>query len=325
MGGPAYSHVPVLARRVTALLTPAVCGQQAVMVDATLGRAGHARALLEACPAMTLIGIDADADAIEHGRGLLAEYPGRVVLAHAFYDQIAAVVADAGHAAIQGALFDLGVSSPQLDDPARGFSYAVDAPLDMRMDAAAPRTASDVVNSYSVAELTRVLRDYGEERFARRIAESLARERAREPVRSSARLSAIVKDAIPAAARRTGGNPAKRTFQALRIEVNDELGTLRRALPAVLDLLAPGGRIVVLAYHSLEDRLVKRELAAAAADPNPRRLPVRASGAAGPSVPRPRFRLLTRGAERPDPEELAANPRAASARLRAAERNQEAA
>jgi 16S rRNA (cytosine1402-N4)-methyltransferase len=331
MGDSAYGHVPVMASRVTSLLIPALSepgpgGRPPVLVDATLGRAGHARAMLEACPGMVLIGIDADEAAIERGRALAAEYPGRVTLAHAFYDQIASVVADAGHRRIQAVLFDLGVSSPQLDDSSRGFSYSQDAPLDMRMDQSAARTAEEVVNTYTVAELTRVLSHYGEERFARRIAEAIARERAREPVTSTARLSGIVKDAIPAPARRTGGNPAKRTFQALRIEVNDELGTLRRALPDALSLLSPGGRFAALAYHSLEDRLVKRALVARAADPIPPGVPVRAvdesaeAGLAGPE-----FRLLTRGAERPDSEEVTGNPRAASARLRAAMRIREAA
>ena len=327
MGSPAYGHVPVMAGRVVTLLTPALSGPGAVLVDATLGRAGHARVLLDACPGLTLIGIDADSTAIERGNELAGAYPGRVMLAHAFYDQIAAIVADAGYSRIQGVLFDLGVSSPQLDDPGRGFAYSRDAPLDMRMDPSGERTASDIVNDYPAAELARVLREYGEERFARRIAEAVVRERARQPVTSTARLSAIVRDAIPAAARRTGGNPAKRTFQALRIEVNDELGTLRRALPAALDLLARGGRVVALAYHSLEDRLVKRELAARSADPAPPGLPVRARPAeagAGPVAAGPQFRLLTRGAERPDSEEVTSNPRAASARLRAAERIREA-
>jgi 16S rRNA (cytosine1402-N4)-methyltransferase len=327
----AFGHVPVMAGRVTALLVPALRvpapdGRPPVFVDATFGRAGHARALLAACPGLALIGIDADEAAIAHGRALAQEYPGQVTLAHAFYDQIAAIVADAGHQRIQGVLFDLGVSSPQLDDTSRGFSYSQDAPLDMRMDRSAAKTAARVVNDYPVPELTRVLSEYGEERFARRIAMAIARERAKEPVMTTLRLSAIVKEAIPAAARRTGGNPAKRTFQALRIEVNDELGSLARALPAALDLLAPGGRFVALAYHSLEDRLVKRELAARTADPAPPGLPVRAAdrlAGTGPAVPR--FRLLTRGAARPDDDEVAANPRAASARLRAAERIPQAA
>ena len=316
-------HVPVFASRVTALLAPALAADGAVLVDATLGRAGHARALLEACPGLFLVGIDADVAAIEAAGELLAPYAARVTLVHAKNDEIPAVLASLdnlpGPAQVMGLLFDLGVSSPQLDDPARGFAYAQDAPLDMRMDQTAERTAADIVNGYPPAELARVLHEYGEERFARRIADAVVRERARAPITSTQRLSAIVKDAIPAATRRTGGNPAKRTFQALRIEVNDELGTLRRALPAALDVLAVGGRVVVLAYHSLEDRIVKRELARRAADQTPPGLPVPAPAAA------PQFRLLTRGAERPGSDEVTSNPRAASARLRAAERIRQAA
>jgi 16S rRNA (cytosine1402-N4)-methyltransferase len=309
-------HVPVLAGRVTALLAPALVAEGAVLVDATLGRAGHARALLEACPGLFLVGIDADVAAIEAAGELLAPYAERVTLVHARYDEIPAIL---GPTQVMGLLFDLGVSSPQLDDAERGFAYAQDAPLDMRMDRTAERTAADVVNGYPPAELARILHEYGEERFARRIAEAVVRERARAPITSTQRLSAIVKDAIPAATRRTGGNPAKRTFQALRIEVNDELGTLRRALPAALDVLAVGGRAVVLAYHSLEDRIVKREFVRRSADQTPPGLPVPAPAAA------PQFRLLTRGAERPDSEEVTGNPRAASARLRAAERIRQAA
>jgi len=344
MAGP--EHVPVLAGRVTALLAPALAVPGAVLVDATLGRAGHARALLEACPGLLLIGIDADLAAIEAARDLLAPYADRVTLVHARYDEIPAILGGRGGARgvwgdgippgsggsrggvppgptqparLMGLLFDLGVSSPQLDDPARGFAYAQDAPLDMRMDQTSDRTAADIVNGYPAGDLARVLRDYGEERFARRIADAVVRERARAPITSTGRLSAIVRDAIPAATRRTGGNPAKRTFQALRIEVNDELGTLRRALPAALGVLAVGGRVVVLAYHSLEDRIVKRELVRLSTDASPPGLPVPVRAATA------QFRLLTRGAERPDSEEVADNPRAASARLRAAERVREAA
>jgi len=316
-------HVPVLAGRVTALLAPALAADGAVLVDATLGRAGHARALLEACPGLLLVGIDADVAAIEAAAELLAPFANRVTLVHARYDEIPAILSagsvTAGPDQVMGLLFDLGVSSPQLDDPGRGFSYAQDAPLDMRMDRTRDLTAADIVNGYPAAELARVFRDYGEERFARRIADAMVRERAKAPITSTQRLSGIVKDAIPAATRRTGGNPAKRTFQALRIEVNDELGTLRRALPAALGVLAVGGRVVVLAYHSLEDRIVKRELVRLSADQAPPRLPVPASAATN------QFRLLTRGAERPDSDEVSSNPRAASARLRAAERIREAA
>ena len=307
-------HLPVMTDRVLALLAPALRDPGSVLLDATLGRAGHASALLSQHPGLTLIGVDADDAAIEESRSLLAPYQGRVTLVHARYDAIAEILAALGRPAVQGVLFDLGVSSPQLDDPSRGFAYSYDAPLDMRMDRTGPLTAADVVNTYPAARLAQVLREYGEERFARRIADAVVRERARTPVTSTMRLSEIIRDSIPAPARRTGGNPAKRTFQALRIEVNGELEALRRALPAALDALAVGGRIVVLAYHSLEDRMVKRALAASAADTTPPSLPVPLAEA------RPRFRLLTRGAERPGTAEVAANPRAASARLRAAER-----
>ena len=307
-------HLPVMTDRVLALLAPSLEPAGAVLVDATLGRAGHAAALLSRHPGLSLIGIDTDDAAIDESRRLLSAHAGRFSLVHASYDEIPAILARLGFVSAQGILFDLGVSSPQLDDPGRGFAYSRDAPLDMRMDRTRRLTAAEVVNTYPAAQLARVLRDYGEERFARRIADAVVAERAREPLTSTMRLSEIICDSIPAAARRTGGNPAKRTFQALRIEVNGELETLHRALPAALDSVAVGGRIVVLAYHSLEDRAVKRAFADRATDSTPRGLPV--------SLPasRPRFALLTRGAERPSADELAANPRAASARLRAAER-----
>ncbi len=307
-------HQPVMTDRVLALLAPALQPEGSIMVDATLGRAGHASALLSQHPGLNLIGVDADDVAIEESRKLLAPYARRVTLVQARYDAIGEILAQLGHPNVDGILFDLGVSSPQLDDPGRGFAYSRDAPLDMRMDRTGALTAADVVNTYSAARLAQVLREYGEERFARRIADAVVRERSKAPLTSTLRLSEIVRDSIPAPARRIGGNPAKRTFQALRIEVNGELEALRRALPAALDALAVGGRIAVLAYHSLEDRAVKRALAASAADTTPPGLPVQLAGS------RPRFRLLTRGAERPTAAELTANPRAASARLRAAER-----
>jgi 16S rRNA (cytosine1402-N4)-methyltransferase len=307
-------HLPVMTDRVLALFAPALQPEGAVLLDATLGRAGHASALLSRHPALTLIGVDADDAAIEESRKALAPYGGRVTLVHARYDAIGEILAALGQPSVQGVLFDLGVSSPQLDDPSRGFAYSYDAPLDMRMDQTGPLTAADVVNTYPAARLAQVLREYGEERYARRIADAVVRERSRSPLTSTTRLSEIVRDSIPAPARRSGGHPAKRTFQALRIEVNGELEALRQALPAALDAVAVGGRIVVLAYHSLEDRPVKQALVASAADTTPPGLPVPLASA------QPRFRLLTRGGERPTAAEVAANPRAASARLRAAER-----
>jgi 16S rRNA (cytosine1402-N4)-methyltransferase len=314
MGTAAAGHLPVMRDRVLELLAPALEPAGAVLVDATLGRAGHATALLTAHPGLRLIGIDTDATAIAESRQALAGFGERVTLVQAVYDQLPQILTGAGLDAVQGILFDLGVSSPQLDDPSRGFAYAVDAPLDMRMNQGGDLTAADVLNTYPADQLARVLRVYGEEKFARRIADAVVRERTRAPLTSTSRLAEIIRESIPAPARRTGGNPSKRTFQALRIEVNQELAALDQALPAALDSVAVGGRIVVLAYHSLEDRTVKRALAQRTADTTPPGLPVLLE------QERPRFRLLTRGAERPTADELAANPRAASARLRAAER-----
>ena len=314
-------HVPVLLDRVTELLGPACAADGAVLVDATLGLAGHSLALLTAHPALRLVGLDRDPDArAEAARRLeAAGVADRVTLVPAVFDELPDVLDRFGLGEVQAVLFDLGVSSLQLDRPARGFSYAVDAPLDMRMDPGATRTAADVVNTYPARELARVLRVYGEERFASRIASAIERERARQPLTSTARLADLVRDAIPAATRRTGGHPAKRTFQALRIEVNDELGALTRALPAAVDALAVGGRVAVITFHSLEDRIVKQTLAAGAIDRTPPGMPV--------PLPEhePVLRLLTRGGEAPGDAEVAANPRAASARVRAAERIRQAA
>ena len=312
-------HVPVLLERCVALLAPALATPGSVFVDATLGLGGHSEALLRRLPHLRLVGLDRDREALAATTERLAPYADRVTLVHAVYDRLPEVLADLGLPRVQGVLFDLGVSSLQLDEPARGFAYAQDAPLDMRMDQSGGPTAADVVNYYPAEELARVLREYGEERFARRIADAVVRERAHEPFTTTARLAELVRRSIPAATRRTGGHPAKRTFQALRIEVNGELDALARALPAAVAALSVGGRIVVLSYHSLEDRIVKRVLAAGAASSAPPDLPVL------PPELRPQLRLLTSGAETPTADEVAANPRAASARLRAAERIREAA
>jgi 16S rRNA (cytosine1402-N4)-methyltransferase len=307
-------HVPVLLDRVLALLAPALADRPAVVVDATLGLGGHAEALLRAHPQLTLVGLDRDPAALARSRDRLTPYAARIHLVHAVYDRMPDVLTELGFAGVEGVLFDLGVSSMQLDVLERGFAYAHDAPLDMRMDQSGGPTAADVVNEYSVAELARVLREYGEERFALRIAQAIDRARRVAPLRSTTQLAELVREAIPAATRRHGGHPAKRTFQALRIEVNAELAAVRTAVPAALDALTVGGRIVVLAYHSLEDRIVKQALAARAADTTPAELPV-------PLPDRgPQLRLLTRGAEQASDAEIAANPRAASVRLRAAER-----
>jgi 16S rRNA (cytosine1402-N4)-methyltransferase len=313
------AHVPVLRDRVVALVAPALERPGSVLVDATLGLGGHTEAVLTRCPEARVIGIDRDPHALQRSRERLAGFGERVTLVHAVYDDLADVLDDQGHAHVDGVLFDLGVSSMQLDLRDRGFSYAEDAPLDMRMDDSTGMTAAEVLNSYPAADLARILRDYGEERFARRIAERIVRARDEEPFDRSARLVELVRDAIPAATRRTGGNPAKRTFQALRIEVNDELAVLRRALPAAVDAVGVGGRVVVMSYHSLEDRLTKRVFADNSRSDAPPDLPV------VPEEHQPILRLVTRGAEKaPDPE-VAANPRARSVRLRAAERVREGA
>jgi len=319
-GEPASArHVPVLVGRVVELLAPALRAPDAVVVDATLGMAGHAEALLAANPAARLVGIDRDTEALALAAVRLAGFEERVTLVHAVYDQLPEVLARLGLRSVNAVLFDLGVSSLQLDEVARGFSYAHDAPLDMRMDPTQGATAADVLNGYSPAELTRVLREYGEERFAARIADHIVRARARAPFSTTAQLVEVVRDAIPAPARRTGGNPAKRTFQALRIEVNGELAALARAVPAAISAIGVGGRVAALSYHSLEDRIVKRAFAAQTASNTPVGLPVELPDHA------PRLRLLTRGGEQPGDVEVAANPRAASARLRAVERIREAA
>lgn len=311
------THAPVMCDRVVALLAPALQQPGSILVDATVGLGGHSGALLRTCPEARLVGIDRDPGALSIAGDRLADVAGRTTLVHAVYDEIPQVLADLGLAGplrVQGVLLDLGVSSMQLDERERGFAYSYDAPLDMRMDPTAGLTAADVVNEYSVQELARVLREYGEERFATRIARTIV---GRRPVLTSTELVEAIREAVPAPAQRTGGHPAKRTFQALRIEVNDELGALRRALPAAIDALAVRGRIVVMSYQSLEDRIAKRTLADHLVDDVPVDLPVPGHG--------PELALLTRGAERPTPHEMSENPRATSARVRAAERLREAA
>jgi 16S rRNA (cytosine1402-N4)-methyltransferase len=300
-----FSHRPVMVDRVVDVLAAAPAG---TFVDATVGGGGHAAAVLAAAPHLGLVGIDRDADAVAAARDRLAPFGDRVRLVHARFDEIAGVV-DGPVAAV---LFDLGVSSPQLDVAERGFSYRADAPLDMRMDRREPLTAAEIVNGWDGAELARLLRDLGDERHAGRIARAIVAAR---PIATTGRLADVVRDAVPAAARRRGGHPARRTFQALCIAVDRELEVLPVALDAALDLLAPGGRCAVLAYHSGEDRIVKERFRTAATGgcTCPPGLPC-ACGA------EPEFRLLRRGAWMPAAEEVEANHRAESARLRAVER-----
>ncbi|RJO69132.1 16S rRNA (cytosine(1402)-N(4))-methyltransferase RsmH [Nocardia panacis] len=313
-------HVPVLLGRADALLGPALAEPGAVYLDATLGLGGHAEYFLRTYPRLRLIGLDRDTEALRLSRARLAPYADRITLVHTRYDGIAAALRQAELAvtgSVSGILMDLGVSSMQLDEAERGFAYSVDAPLDMRMDPSVGLTAADVLNTYSHGDLARVLKTYGEERFAGRIASEVLRRRAVKPFTTSAELVQLLYDAIPAATRRTGGHPAKRTFQALRVEVNGELDSLRSALPAALDALRVGGRIVIMSYQSLEDRVVKQELAPRTVSRTPVGLPVELPGMG------PEFRMLTRGAEKATEAEIEENPRAAPVRMRAAERIEE--
>ena len=306
-------HIPVTLERTLELLAPALDTPGAIVVDATLGMGGHASAMLERFPGLRLIGLDRDHDALAIAGERLAPFGDRVTLVHTVYDRIPSVLRDLGIDEVSAVLFDLGVSSLQLDQVDRGFSYSKDAPLDMRMDASAGLTAERILAEYSESELRRIFYDYGEEKLAPRYASKIVQARAIEPIVRSGRLVEIIVAATPAAVQRAG-HPAKRVFQALRIEVNQELSVLERAIPAALDSLAVGGRIVVLAYQSLEDRIVKRVFAARSASTAPRGLPV--------ELPehRPEFTLLVRGAELASDEEKERNPRSAPVRLRAAER-----
>jgi len=310
-------HVPVLRDRVLELLAPALQEPGAVMVDATVGMGGHSESVLEHCPGAHVVGIDRDREALSLAGERLARFGDRFTAVHAVYDELPHVLTDlglSGRSSVSAVLLDLGVSSLQLDEQERGFAYRHDAPLDMRMDQSRGVTAAHVLNTYDQADLEGVLREYGEERFAKRVASAIVRERDREPFTTSARLVELLRSAIPAASQKSGGHPGKRTFQALRIEVNGELQALRSALPEAVDALAVGGRIAVLSYHSLEDRLTKQVLAAGAHSSTPVGLPVELPEHAA------YLRLLTHGAEEPGAAEINVNPRAASARLRAAER-----
>ncbi|MCC9742070.1 16S rRNA (cytosine(1402)-N(4))-methyltransferase RsmH [Streptomyces sp. MNU89] len=310
-------HVPVMLQRCLDLLAPALAGPGAVAVDCTLGLGGHSEALLNTFPGVRLIALDRDPVALRLAGERLAPHADRATLVHAVYDELPEVLDRLGIPRVQGILFDLGVSSMQLDEAGRGFAYAQDAPLDMRMDQTTGMSAAEVLNTYPPGDLVRILRTYGEEKFARKIVDAVVKARAEEPFTNSARLVELIRNALPQAAKRTGGNPAKRTFQALRIEVNGELSVLERAIPAAVSRLAVGGRVAVLSYHSLEDRLVKQVFAAGAGNTAPPGLPV------VPEQYQPRLKLLTRGAELPGDEEVAENKRAAPARLRGAQRIRE--
>ncbi|GGK66109.1 16S rRNA (cytosine(1402)-N(4))-methyltransferase RsmH [Nocardia camponoti] len=310
-------HVPVLLGRADELLGPALTEPGAVYLDCTLGLGGHAEHFLRTYPELRLVGLDRDTTALKLAGERLAPYGDRVTLVHTRYDGIADALDEAGLAetgSVSGILMDLGVSSMQLDEADRGFAYSIDAPLDMRMDPTTGITAADVLNTYGHGDLARILKTYGDERFAGKIASEVLRRRAVKPFTTSAELVDVLYATIPAAARRTGGHPAKRTFQALRVEVNGELDSLAAALPAALNSLRIGGRIVVMSYQSLEDRLVKQEFAPRIVSRSPLDLPVELPGMG------PEFRMLTRGAEKATEVEIEENPRATPVRMRAAER-----
>ena len=307
-------HVPVMLERCLELLEPAILRQDAVVIDGTLGMGGHTEAMLERFSNLTVIGIDRDAQAHAVAAERLARFGDRFVPVHTVYDHIEDAMSAAGVTSVDGVLLDLGVSSMQLDERSRGFAYSYDAPLDMRMNGDDELTARIVVNEYSENQLRRIIKNWGEEKFAARIAQHIVEQRKHTPFTTTGELVATIQKAVPAAAQRKGGHPAKRTFQALRIEVNHELEALERAVPAALDALRLGGRFVAMSYHSLEDKIVKRALTEAATSKAPKGFPVELD------EHQPTIRVITRGAEPPTEAEIAENPRAASAKLRAGEK-----
>ena len=313
--GESMEHISVMRDRCVDLLAPSILAHEnPVVVDATLGLGGHSEALLQRFANLTVIGIDRDTEALGKSRARLSVFGDRFKSAHAIFDEISEVIEGFGFSKINGALFDLGVSSMQLDQSSRGFSYSHDAPLDMRMDQSRGITAYEIVNTYEPGEIVRILRVYGEEKFATRIVENIVKARALAPLNSTVELANLVKESIPAATRRTGGNPAKRTFQALRIAVNDELGAIERAIPQALERVTVGGRVVVMSFQSLEDRIVKENFVEAVTSKSPRELPIELPEFAA------KFKLVFNSSEKPSEAEIAENSRAASVRLRAIER-----
>lgn len=313
--GKMAEHIPVMLDRCIALLTPSIeTSPNPIVIDATLGLGGHSHELLERFPKLRIIGLDRDLNAISKSSERLKKFAGRLTIIHAVYDQLPEILRQQGIENVDGILFDLGVSSMQLDTEDRGFSYSRSAPLDMRMDTSTGITAAEVVNGYEKSDLVRILREYGEERFASRIVDNILRARAVSPIRTTVELAELVKQSIPAPARRVGGNPAKRTFQALRIEVNQELEILERAIPAALKALKVGGRLVVMSFQSLEDKIVKRAFQEASESKSPLGLPVEIDSL------KAKYRLIFSGSEKASDIEIESNSRAQSVRLRALER-----
>lgn len=312
-------HIPVALDRCIALLAPSIERAisekgSAVVIDATLGLAGHTSELLARYEELTVIGFDRDLAAIAIAKERLAKFGDRAVVVHAIYDQISTVLEDLGYDYVDGILFDLGVSSMQLDEADRGFAYSQDAPLDMRMDQSQGLSAFEILMTYDRNALVRILRAYGDEKFAPRIVDRIIEARSAGTLNSTKVLADIVKESIPAPARRTGGNPAKRTFQALRIEVNKELEVLSRAIPAALEAITISGRVVVMSYQSLEDKIVKAEFARVCKSGTPLGLPIDLPNSAA------KYRLVITGSEAASDSEIESNPRAQSMRMRAVER-----
>lgn len=312
-------HIPVLKDRCLNLLAPGIEranaeNRRAVVVDCTLGMGGHSEAILQRFENVHLIGLDRDEQALALAGARLEPFADRIDLVHAVYDEIADVVQDLGFTGIDGVLFDLGVSSLQLDERERGFAYSYDAPLDMRMDTSVGSTAEDLVNDLDRGELQRIIRQWGEEKFAGRIASAIVQQRQDARISTTAQLVEVIRSVVPAAAARNSGHPAKRTFQALRIAVNEELDVLERAIPSSMGALNVGGRIVVMSYHSLEDKITKRFFVQGSTSSAPPGFPVELE------EHKAEFKVLTKGTEKPSEQEIAENPRAASARLRAVER-----
>ena len=308
-------HIPVALDRCIALLSPAIepCTNP-VIVDATLGMGGHTKALLLKYPNLKVIGLDRDLSAIEVATSNLSDVSDRVVIVHAVYDELSTVLSNLGIKEVDGILVDLGVSSMQLDQADRGFAYSQEAPLDMRMDQSSGPSALDILNTYSYGELVRVIRNYGEEKFATKIADNVIKAREAGTLKTTKDLAEIVKSSIPAPARRTGGNPAKRTFQALRIEVNQELAVLERAIPQAISAIRIGGRLVVMSYQSLEDKIVKKAFTEVIASHSPLGLPFDLPNSAAS------YKLVINGSESATDAEIEINARAQSMRLRALER-----
>ena len=312
-------HVPVLLERTLELLGAAIEKPGAVLVDCTLGLGGHAEAFLTQFPQLTLIGIDRDASALALAAKRLEKFGDRAKFSHATYDEIQEVLAEHGFESADAVLLDLGVSSMQLDEADRGFAYSFDAPLDMRMDSSESVTAAQVLNNYSEQDLARIFKEFGEERYAKQIASSIVEKRKSQSFSNSAELAKLIVAIVPFIPGKSKGHPAKRVFQALRIEVNSELDVLRAAMPAAIDSLTLGGRILILSYQSLEDRIVKQSLMAASTSSAPLDMPIELPEQA------PILRLLVKGAEQANETEVVQNPRAASVRLRAAEKIRRAA